>query len=78
MKRQIKETGIDYKKYCCLEMSYNLIEDKKSKNNKNINYDSIITHTSKRKKFGIPIHDGGSSFLKINFCPWCGENLIAV
>jgi len=51
-------------------MSYNLIEDKKSKNNKNINYDSIITHTSKRKKFGIPIHDGGSSFLKINFCPW--------
>jgi hypothetical protein len=25
--------------------------------------------------FGLPIHDGGSSFIKINFCPWCGKKL---
>jgi len=23
--------------------------------------------------FGIPIHDGGSSFIGIAFCPWCGS-----
>ena len=56
-------------------MAYHLIEDKNSKKNIKINYDSIITHTAKRKQFGIPIHDGGSSFIKINFCPWCGKNL---
>jgi hypothetical protein len=21
---------------------------------------------------GIPIHDGGSAALEINYCPWCG------
>jgi len=25
--------------------------------------------------FGIPIHDGGSSMIKISFCPWCGSRL---
>lgn len=24
---------------------------------------------------GIPIRDGGSSFIGIKFCPWCGEKL---
>ena len=27
------------------------------------------------KEFGIPIHDGGSSHIKISFCPWCGTEL---
>ena len=25
--------------------------------------------------FGIPIHDGGTSIIKIVFCPWCGQKL---
>lgn len=25
--------------------------------------------------YGIRIHDGGDSFLKIDFCPWCGQRL---
>lgn len=24
---------------------------------------------------GISIKDGGSSFIVINFCPWCGQDL---
>lgn len=26
--------------------------------------------------YGIPIHDGEISVIKIKFCPWCGQNLI--
>jgi hypothetical protein len=26
-------------------------------------------------RFGIPIHDGGSSLIVINYCPWCGTKL---
>ncbi len=73
LKRKITEAGINYKKYCCIYMAYYLIEDKKPKNLDEINYDSIITET--RKKYGIPIHDGGSSYIRINFCPWCGREL---
>ncbi len=27
------------------------------------------------KGYGLPIRDGGSSFIIIKFCPWCGKNL---
>jgi hypothetical protein len=27
--------------------------------------------------FGIVIHNGGSSFVQIHFCPWCGTSLQA-
>lgn len=40
--------------------------------------DVIVTLTSSMSgipRFGIPIHDGGSSSVTINFCPWCGKDL---
>jgi len=27
-------------------------------------------------EFGIRVHDGGTSFVTIRFCPWCGSNLM--
>lgn len=24
---------------------------------------------------GLPVKDGGSSYIKINFCPWCGKKV---
>ena len=37
--------------------------------------DSLIYFSQKNKSYGLIIHDGGSSFLQISFCPWCGETL---
>lgn len=28
-------------------------------------------------RYGIIIHDGGSSYQSINYCPWCGRDLVA-
>ena len=28
------------------------------------------------KIYGIPIHDGGTSYITIDFCPWCGIKLV--
>lgn len=25
--------------------------------------------------YGLIIHDGGSSFIRISYCPWCGQDL---
>ena len=36
--------------------------------------DCLIYHGDKR--YGIIIHDGGESYITINFCPWCGTSLI--
>jgi hypothetical protein len=36
--------------------------------------DNVIVRT-KDGYFGLPIHDGGGSFIAIGFCPWCGAKL---
>ena len=73
LKQRIKAAGLSYKRYCCLDMAFHMIEDKNSKKEQLINYDSVITQH--KAEFGIPIHDGGRSYIKINFCPWCGKQL---
>ena len=25
--------------------------------------------------YGIIVHDGGESYITINYCPWCGKKL---
>lgn len=80
LKQKIKDAGINYKRYCCIDMAYRSIEDKKEKQQmkndpEHINYDSVITFDKSHKSFGIPIHDGGASYIRIKYCPWCGEKL---
>jgi hypothetical protein len=28
------------------------------------------------RDYGIRVHDGGSSYVTIRFCPWCGSSLM--
>lgn len=37
--------------------------------------DSLVGCFGSTGKHGLYIHDGGSSFLEIHFCPWCGTRL---
>ena len=37
--------------------------------------DCLVTYIEKFDEYGLIIHDGGWSFLEINFCPWCGAKL---
>jgi hypothetical protein len=32
-------------------------------------------HAHARRQYGLMIHDGGSSFYGIAFCPWCGARI---
>ncbi|HTN46576.1 MAG TPA: hypothetical protein VL098_09530 [Flavipsychrobacter sp.] len=80
LKYLIKMADINVGKHCCLEMKYHLIEYHKEKqelknNSEYINYDSVIVYDKSQKYYGIPIHDGGSSYIKIKHCPWCGTQI---
>ena len=72
LKQQIKKSKVKVGRHCCTKMTYYLTFDKKTKE---INPDAIIRFHKKTKDYGIPIHDGGSSFIEIGFCPWCGTKL---
>jgi hypothetical protein len=39
--------------------------------------ETAIIYIQKFREYGIRVLDGGSSFIVINFCPWCGKNLPA-
>jgi hypothetical protein len=37
--------------------------------------DSLIYYSPRYDEYGIIIHDGGSSYMAIDYCPWCGSRL---
>ena len=37
--------------------------------------DDIIYYAPKFDEYGIVIHDSGESYIKIEYCPWCGKKL---
>src|SRR5580700_6803620 len=60
-------------KHCCERMDWDL--DQKCDMHKN-RYDCpdfLIAVV--RGGYGLIVHDGGSSVIQINFCPWCGAEL---
>jgi hypothetical protein len=38
--------------------------------------DSLVVRLTDTGKFGLRVHDGGSSFIAIRHCPWCGTDLL--
>ena len=68
------ERKFDYTKHCCLQMSFqistpNLMPDEED------DHDIIMKYHDVYDEYGIPIYDGGSSVIQINYCPWCGSKL---
>jgi hypothetical protein len=37
--------------------------------------DCLMHYAESTGEYGIIIHDGGSSFVTIQYCPWCGQQL---
>jgi hypothetical protein len=37
--------------------------------------DALIHYSPRSRGYGIIVHDGGSSFVTIAFCPWCSSPL---
>jgi hypothetical protein len=37
--------------------------------------ETAIVYSPKFREYGIPVLDGGSSFIVIGHCPWCGKIL---
>ncbi len=59
--------------YCCDMMKFHLgqyFDNPESA-------DAVIKYNATFDEYGLPIRDGGSSSIGINYCPWCGTHLSA-
>ncbi|MFR8143659.1 MAG: DUF6980 family protein [Clostridia bacterium] len=61
--------------YCCRRMEENVNQTCKEHSNMFECLEQIITYNRKFNEYGIIIHDGGKSYLLIEYCPWCGAKL---
>ena len=66
---------MENKKYCCETMKENSEFICKTCKDAFECPDTLIYHGKKNNDVGIIIHDGGSSYIQINYCPWCGKEL---
>ena len=37
--------------------------------------DNLVYYSARFNEYGLIVHDGGSSVIRIRFCPWCGARL---
>jgi hypothetical protein len=63
------------KRHCCEEMDYHANLNCDIHENPYDCLGKIILFIEKENDYGLIIHNGGSSYIKIDFCPWCGSNL---
>lgn len=58
--------------HCCKKMEYFLTNGSK---NGQFSSDDIIYYAPEFDEYGIVVHDSGKSYIKIDYCPWCGQKL---
>ena len=38
--------------------------------------DRLVLFDEESGRYGLIIHDGGQSYIQIDYCPWCGRRLL--
>ena len=59
--------------HCCDRMDYDLSQRCDAHVSRYACPDALIDVIGTR--YGLIVHDGGSSVIEIDFCPWCGTRL---
>ncbi|MBW8308789.1 MAG: hypothetical protein K0M45_03995 [Candidatus Paracaedibacteraceae bacterium] len=72
--QKIIERGANPNDFCCLIMGEKVTFSCDQHPDPWDCVDYTLVRTEKGN-YGIPIRDGGSSYIRISFCPWCGTNL---
>lgn len=69
------EPEINRTSFCCNMMAFHVRNNCDLHDSKYDCPDRIIDTDEKGETFKILIHDGGTSGIEINYCPWCGTRL---
>lgn len=63
------------KKHCCDRMNYDLDQICEIHTERTDCPDALIYCNDEQTEYGMYVHDGGTSYITISYCPWCGTRL---
>ena len=63
------------RKYCCEQMKYFIKQKCEKHDNMAECASTIMVYEERFDEYGIVIHDSGTSYVQIAYCPWCGWKL---
>jgi hypothetical protein len=63
------------RQYCCEMMTFQLNQQCSQHADVFDCPDVLIFHSQQNKTYGLIVHDGGTSYIEIAYCPWCGINV---
>lgn len=63
------------KKHCCEDMDYHVNFECDMHRDLFECPDKIVIYDNEEDDYGLIIHDGGTSSIRIAFCPWCSSKL---
>lgn len=63
------------KGHCCEDMQREVERVCEQHPNRHDCPDCLVGYSPRFREYGLLVHDGGSSSVRIQFCPWCGTRL---
>jgi hypothetical protein len=62
-------------KHCCEQMNEQVSQVCAQHTDRFECPDALIDYSQKFNEYGLIVHDGGTSSIAIEYCPWCGNKL---
>ena len=75
LKDNLLKAKFNFSQFCCMTMASRIFESLDAHGEIETKNKDVVMRKWKNGTYGIPIHDGGSSIIKINYCPWCRNKL---
>jgi len=76
LEKRVRNRGVKVEEFPCVRIAYHVTGKLDSPlDNPFDDPDGLIWQFEKGDEYGIPIRDGGSSIVIIQYCPWCGMPL---
>jgi hypothetical protein len=75
LEQQVRDRGFDPKTFPCVHIAYHVTYECSQHDSAWDCPDRVLVYDERLEEYGLPIRDGGSSSIGIDFCPWCGLEL---
>ncbi len=75
MAEAVRERGHQPESFPCVHIAYYSTFTCDESNDPWECADAVLVRGESDAHYGIPVRDGGSSYIEVRYCPWCGKQI---